>query len=439
MEKATKRPSKDSATGVAAADRTIVQKKVDQELQMPEPGLRSYLPQAHSQLSAEDSRRDRKPFSQTVKTGNIPDNIREKMERSYAADFSMVKVLQSSEIARNMRAVAVTKGDEIHVAPGYDPYSGEGQALLGHELSHVLQQRHGRVFTTHFEDGMAVNDSSNLEAEADKQGQMAARGEVIPFSNAVQMPTQAVQKKSSVMQMWRPLPGQARVESTDPDIDGAWRAVRWAISGAVNAWVGDIASEFRAALIGRISEELQGGLGTISLNNFKTYSGLNLTWRGSIQFMIDGIREIPGGGTGSTVIGSGGSTTTGLSVTGTETGGTTGGATVSSSPGSGGGTGGSANAGVSSGNSTARTDSASHTSSATSASTVNQVLNRYRASIACFVDLSAESSVGDSGWDYVNPFQWGVALGNAITGDAHGSASTNCGTVTYYVGSGISR
>ena len=38
----------------------------------------------------------------------------------------------------------MTKGDEIHFAPGaYNPGSLQGQRLLGHELAHVVQQRKG--------------------------------------------------------------------------------------------------------------------------------------------------------------------------------------------------------------------------------------------------------------------------------------------------------
>ena len=49
----------------------------------------------------------------------------------------------------------------------------QGQQLLGHELTHVLQQRAGRV-SNPFGSGTAVVQDHALEAEADRMGMKAA-------------------------------------------------------------------------------------------------------------------------------------------------------------------------------------------------------------------------------------------------------------------------
>ncbi len=107
----------------------------------------------------------------------IPEEVQSKMENVFQADFSEVNIQQNSEEAKNMGAYAFTKGNEIHFAAGqYNPESEEGQELLGHELSHVVQQRDGDVKPTTQEEGMPVNEDATLEKEADDMGKKAAKG-----------------------------------------------------------------------------------------------------------------------------------------------------------------------------------------------------------------------------------------------------------------------
>ena len=377
------------------------------------------------------------------KEGNLPNDIQMKMEDAFETDFSDVTVHQDSAAARDLQAVAYTQENEIHFAPGHNPFSSFGQEVLGHELSHVVQQKSGIVQTTHQESGFNVNADEKLEKQADTEGKKAANGQKVNsgkplISNPV---SNSVQKKSQPIQLWRDLPGQARVERTvAPDTDAAWRAVENAIGQVVGGFTGSVINELRALLIGQISEQLSGGLGTITINNFKTYGGINFTWRGDIRFKIEGEQEIAGGGTSTSTIGSGGTTTTGSSTADAQTGGSTGGATVSNTPaGATGGTGGNATAGVNSSQTNTQGNSSSTARNATSSSVVSQELKRYSAQIGCFVHLSADTSFGDSGWDYVNPAAWvsgaSGAIGTAINGN--GDASTKCGSVIYYEGNGI--
>ena len=68
-------------------------------------------------------------------------------EQRLGADFSQVRVHTSpvaEREAERLQAKAFTVGHDIVFAAGqYDPDSAEGQALLAHELAHVLQQQRG--------------------------------------------------------------------------------------------------------------------------------------------------------------------------------------------------------------------------------------------------------------------------------------------------------
>jgi hypothetical protein len=107
----------------------------------------------------------------------LPDGVRGKMEGSFGADFSQVRIHEGAH-AQGLGALAYTQGTDVHFAPGqYQPESPAGQELLGHELAHVVQQSQGRVEATRQAKGVGINDDATLEREADKQGARAARGE----------------------------------------------------------------------------------------------------------------------------------------------------------------------------------------------------------------------------------------------------------------------
>jgi hypothetical protein len=95
------------------------------------------------------------------------------MESALGANFSDVRIHVGPE-ASAIGAIAFTWGSDIHFAPGqYNPHTPDGQSLLGHELTHVLQQRAGRVANP-FGSGVAVVQDQALEAEADRMGRLAA-------------------------------------------------------------------------------------------------------------------------------------------------------------------------------------------------------------------------------------------------------------------------
>jgi hypothetical protein len=107
----------------------------------------------------------------------MPVGVQRKMEASFAADFSGVRIHEGGEAAA-IGAVAYAQGKDLHFAPGeYQPDTQAGQELIGHELGHVVQQAEGRVATPGQAKGAAINEDPGLEREADEMGARAARGE----------------------------------------------------------------------------------------------------------------------------------------------------------------------------------------------------------------------------------------------------------------------
>ena len=103
----------------------------------------------------------------------LPETVQRKMESFFGADFSDVRVHVGPQ-AQTIGALAFTLGSDLYFAPGqYDPHSTRGQRLLGHELTHVVQQRAGRVRNPHGS-GIAVVQDHALETEADRMGMQAA-------------------------------------------------------------------------------------------------------------------------------------------------------------------------------------------------------------------------------------------------------------------------
>jgi hypothetical protein len=101
----------------------------------------------------------------------LPDGVRRPLEAAFGSSFADVRVDRASSGAAALGAEAVTRGSEIHFAPGrYDPAGAAGRELIGHELAHVVQQRQGRVAP-----GLDLDRS--LEREADAHARLAAHGE----------------------------------------------------------------------------------------------------------------------------------------------------------------------------------------------------------------------------------------------------------------------
>jgi hypothetical protein len=96
----------------------------------------------------------------------MPDNLKAGVESLSEMDMGNVRVHYNSSKPSEVGALAYTQGTEIHVAPGQERH-------LPHEAWHVVQQAQGRVKPTVQMKGVVINDDVGLEKEADVIGERA--------------------------------------------------------------------------------------------------------------------------------------------------------------------------------------------------------------------------------------------------------------------------
>lgn len=114
--------------------------------------------------SSNQSAAQRQPV-QRNNTG-LPDNLKSGMEDLSGMSLDHVKVHYNSPKPAAVQAHAYAQGSDIHLASGQEKH-------LPHELGHVVQQMQGRVKPTTSVEGVSVNDSPQLEAEATLMGNRA--------------------------------------------------------------------------------------------------------------------------------------------------------------------------------------------------------------------------------------------------------------------------
>jgi hypothetical protein len=112
---------------------------------------------------------DRAPASSRGRANatGLPDPLKAGVEALSGIALDDVRVHYGSAEPARLQAHAFTRGTDIHVAPGQERH-------LPHEAWHVVQQAQGRVKPTmQMKGGVAVNDDSGLELEADAMGARA--------------------------------------------------------------------------------------------------------------------------------------------------------------------------------------------------------------------------------------------------------------------------
>lgn len=117
---------------------------------------------------------ERSPVLDVVGTGGgrpLDSDTRTAMESRLGADFGDVRVHTGEAAdasARSVTAQAYTVGSDVVFADGaYDPETPQGQHMLAHELTHVVQQRSGPVDGADTGGGVRVSDPGDrFEREA---------------------------------------------------------------------------------------------------------------------------------------------------------------------------------------------------------------------------------------------------------------------------------
>lgn len=121
--------------------------------------------------------------------------VRSRMESRFGRDFSQVRVHSeetAAEAARSLGARAFATGRQIVFGAGqYRPETEEGQALIAHELTHVVQQRASTEPPTQV---AARNDAAEQEARLASHA-FALGGEVAVASSSLPSSVQCEDEK----------------------------------------------------------------------------------------------------------------------------------------------------------------------------------------------------------------------------------------------------
>lgn len=95
----------------------------------------------------------------------MPEGLKDMMERGFGRDFSQVRFhtdASAAEMSNDIHAKAFTYGNDIYFNRGqFNPESHEGQKLVAHELTHIVQGN-GKVGLLPQEELMNENDGSIL-------------------------------------------------------------------------------------------------------------------------------------------------------------------------------------------------------------------------------------------------------------------------------------
>ncbi|HYC62443.1 MAG TPA: DUF4157 domain-containing protein [Thermoanaerobaculia bacterium] len=101
---------------------------------------------------------------------SLDGSARSRMERAFGHDFSNVRIhagARAAAVSSSLNARAFTIGSDIAFGPGeYKPGTLVGDAILAHELAHVVQQSASSPTTSHKKRG--ANEYGSLEEDADR-------------------------------------------------------------------------------------------------------------------------------------------------------------------------------------------------------------------------------------------------------------------------------
>lgn len=136
----------------------------------------AYVQRVVSGAGGEKAQEDEKPAAESHAQG-LDAGTRSRMESSFGENFGDVRVhtgKPAGEVAGELGALAFTRGRDIYFKEGeYNPSTREGQELLAHELTHVVQQRGGTSAR-----GASVGPAGDtFEQEADEVAAAVMRGE----------------------------------------------------------------------------------------------------------------------------------------------------------------------------------------------------------------------------------------------------------------------
>ena len=111
------------------------------------------------------------------------------MESKFGHDFSQVRVhtdARAAESTRAVNALAYTVGRNVVFGAGqYEPGTSEGRRLLGHELTHVVQQKNTHDIHAKLVTGLAQDQYEQQAGRVSEQvtDKIAIRWPSLTYSN----------------------------------------------------------------------------------------------------------------------------------------------------------------------------------------------------------------------------------------------------------------
>ena len=167
-------PGNDQETNQANSSQVIVQKKANfgtkSTRQSSKPTIQAK--QRPIQAKQRPIQAKQRPLQRNKGGNNATGKVNEAQIKANVSalmgtDVTDAQVTYNSSKPMQLQAEAIAQGNQIHLAPGKEQH-------LGHELTHVAQQKQGRVQPTiQANNGVGINNDPKLEKEADDIGAQA--------------------------------------------------------------------------------------------------------------------------------------------------------------------------------------------------------------------------------------------------------------------------
>lgn len=310
------------------------------------------------------------------------------------------------------------------------------QQPLNHDISKI---------SLHSQDRFSNQSGESHQQQAGMMAAPALQQKVTPEPVQTQQAFNFPVQQKPIQRDGINIPGGATIETVNGNTS--------AVMSLLETKAVEAAGSFgRRADFSRYSDRIDQVLSDTSLSDtnipidFVETAGVNVHWRGNIRFSMGQPLSLKGGGSAATTRGFGGSTTSGTetSISTTDT------ATATASSGSTSGTtsgeaarggeistGRSGSVGGEVSTSTSRSDkfTDSTTSSRSGSTEMTNNMERFTAPLIGEVYLNPELDV--QGSDYINPFKWGMYLGESMEPMNRVRGSVSCGNITYYISNGI--
>jgi hypothetical protein len=179
----------------------------------------------------------------------LPESLRSQFEAQFDRDFSEVRVhrdAEASALAGALNATAFTSGSDIFFRTGaYRPGTADGESLIAHELTHVVQQT-GRGSTLAGRRG-PVQRQGNGSSDTPR-GFKHAKGKLMSASDFVSLAEKATKKHDTVTEVLQYMSTEIqRPNSTGRyllcDIEGGVLDGKHFISAALDTYNGTVSKE----------------------------------------------------------------------------------------------------------------------------------------------------------------------------------------------------